>query len=258
MPKIYEYINEKGVPDGGAPGQVIGKDPMGNKVWMDPPESGESNDYNHPDFPTMQNYNDALNHLLYKPPEVTSFTLSTNQAEKGQEINNLTLSWQFNKNTITSQSINHGIGALADLNLRSFPISGANITATRTYTITVSDGVNIATKDAVIRFLDRVHFGVSPQTNLTTADVLMLGGNELSINRQQTRIFNASPNGGNYLYFAWPSVFGTPTFLIGGLVNSAWIKETISHTNQHGYTVNYDIWRSQYKQNGTAITVEVK
>jgi hypothetical protein len=53
--------------------------------------------------------------------------------------------------------------------------------------------------------------------------------------------------GNNYLFFAWPTLFGTPTFKINGLSNSAFtkVKSGFVFTNENGFSgVNYDVWIS--------------
>ena len=53
--------------------------------------------------------------------------------------------------------------------------------------------------------------------------------------------------GNNYLFFAWPTLFGTPTFKINGLSNSAFtkVKSGFVFTNETGFSgVNYDVWIS--------------
>jgi len=51
----------------------------------------------------------------------------------------------------------------------------------------------------------------------------------------------------NYLFFAWPTAFGTPVFKINGLSNSAFtkVKSNFVFTNESGFSgVNYDVWIS--------------
>ena len=239
------------LPSGKLPHQVLGVDDEGKLVWVDV----ATDDYSNPDYPGLSTTKDAIDLLLYREPEILSFTLSRNIAERGEVVDSLSFSWHYNKDLITSQSIDNGVGVIDDA-LRSISITGANITNSRTYKLTVSDGTNIAEKTSALTFLNRVHWGVSSNANLT--DLSLLGGNELRANRIQTRLFDASANGGNFIYFAWPSDFGTPTFLVGGLVNSAWEKTTISHTNLHGYSRDYDVYRSTNKQHGSSIAVEVR
>jgi hypothetical protein len=53
--------------------------------------------------------------------------------------------------------------------------------------------------------------------------------------------------GGNYLFFAWPTLFGTPNFSVNNLPNTAFtkVKSNMSFPNEYGWTgANYDVWIS--------------
>lgn len=53
--------------------------------------------------------------------------------------------------------------------------------------------------------------------------------------------------GNNYLFFAWPTNFGTPAFKINGLSNTAFTKVRSGYTfvNENGFSgVTYDVWIS--------------
>ena len=64
-------------------------------------------------------------------------------------------------------------------------------------------------------------------------------------------INGSSTTPGEYLVFAWPSSYGTPTFTINGLPNTAWTKIgiSISFTNMNSYANTYDVWISNTAQN---------
>lgn len=74
-------------------------------------------------------------------------------------------------------------------------------------------------------------------------------GNEFSTTRAQTR--NGMDGAGQYLFFAWPTSFGEPSFTVNGLPNTAWtkIRDNSPFTNASGYTENYDVWVSNTVQN---------
>ena len=63
--------------------------------------------------------------------------------------------------------------------------------------------------------------------------------------------YNGINGAGQYLVFAWPSSYGTPTFTINGLPNTAWTKigTSISFTNMNSYVNTYDVWISNTAQN---------
>lgn len=64
--------------------------------------------------------------------------------------------------------------------------------------------------------------------------------------------------GGNYLFFAWPTAFGTPTFKINGLSNSAFtkVKSNFVFTNESNFSgVNYDVWISNTAYGTSTINI---
>ena len=74
-------------------------------------------------------------------------------------------------------------------------------------------------------------------------------GNELALNRNKS--YNGIDGAGQYLIFAFPSSFGTPTFTVNGLPNTAFTKvwNNVAFTNFYNYTINYDVWVSNTAQN---------
>lgn len=207
--------------------------------------------YTNSGYPTLDTVAKALDKLLYVALSSSGFSNTVGTVDIGRTITDVTLNWSYNK-SVTSQSINQGIGSLA-IGLRTLALSGLSLTTDTTYTLTASDGTTTVTPSTSVLFRNRRFWGVSADA---VPDETTLTGlsNELSASRVQTRTLNG---GGNYLYFAWPSSFGTPSFVVDGFASTAWEKTTISHTNAYGYTVNYDIYRSTYPQSGSGIVVAV-
>lgn len=209
--------------------------------------------YDNVGYPSIENVQNALDQILYVAPSVTSFTNNIGNVEKGQIITSVNLSWSVNKNNIVSQSIDQGIGSLVT-DVRNYGLIDQNITTNKTWTITISDGQNSATKSTSINFYNKRYYGVSPNTTLTDSDILAMSG-EFSSSRIQNRIFDCT--GGNYFYFAYPSSFGTATFKVGGLSFSDVVLSVQSFTNASDYTENYNVYRCGNLQTGSSILVEV-
>lgn len=198
----------------------------------------------------------ALDFLLYEEPAITSFTNSVNNVEKGSTVNNITLNWAVNKPDDMTLVINQGIGEVTGLTSKT--LSSANITSDITYTMTASDGTKTITKTTAIKFLNKIYYGSSPSENIAdSAAILSLTNNKLASSYALSATFDCS--GGKYIYIAVPSSFGlnTSKFKIGGLANSAWTTRTVSFTNASGYTCDYTVFRSNEKQNGSAIKVDI-
>jgi len=104
-------------------------------------------------------------------------------------------------------------------------------------------------------WMNKRYWGTHPSFTLpSNAQILAANGasvgvgNEFSSTRVQTR--NGIDGAGNYLFFAWPTSFGTPSFTVNGLPNTAWTKigNAISFTNSQAFVVTYDVWISNTAQ----------
>jgi len=151
------------------------------------------------------------------------------------------------------------VGAIA-ANLRSYTIAGLNITSDKSYTLTYSlsyfgyNGTVTGTASTSISFGRKRYWGLLSTDNPTDADIVGLSA-EFATSRVQTRTFNPA---NQYIYFAWPTAFGEITsFKFNGLISSAWLLTTRSLINASGGSGDYHIYRSEYRQNGANISIEV-
>lgn len=209
----------------------------------------DSSDIKYTDSLTIQQ---ALDQLLYVAPSITSFT-GGGTYEIGQTINTVNLSWNINKSVI-SQSINNGIGSI-DPSLRTYVVSNANLTSNTTYTLTVNDGQQSASRSTSVNFRYRRYWGVNASQTITNEQILQLSS-EFATNRQQTRTFDCS--GGKYFYLVIPTSFCSGiSFKVGGLSFSDMNVQTIQFTNASGNTSSYNVYRPNNIQTGSAISVEV-
>lgn len=206
-------------------------------------------EYNNNGFTSVQ---EALDSLLYVKPSITTFT-GGGTYELGSIINTVNLKWVLNKQVV-SQSLNQGIGTI-DKNLRNYSITDANISTNKTYTLTVSDGTNTASKSTTITFSQKRYWGVSESSTLTDTDILKFN-QEFSTGKIQTRTFNCS--GGKYFYFVIPTQYcNNIAFKVGGLAFSAMEVITRNVVNASGHTASYNIYRPTNIQTGSNIMVEV-
>lgn len=181
-------------------------------------------------------------------PSITSFINNVNSVEIGSTVVSTKLDWVLAGGAITSQSINQGIGALA-IALRT-KTDLTNYTTDRTYTLTISDGTNTDNKSTSVSFKNKFYWGVSANTSLTDPQILALSSELTSSFLVTAKTMHPA---GEYLYFAFPTSFGTPTISINGLVNTAWTLVTRNFTNASGYTTSYDIYRSNNLLTGTYV-----
>lgn len=167
--------------------------------------------------------------------------------EVGSSVASVGLSWSFSK-TIDAQELT-GTGTtpplLAD---RAQTVTGPFTTDT-TFTVTGHAGTDSAAGSTTAAFQYKRYWGVSASSSLNAAGVLALSGTELATARQQTRVLTPSAQ---YMYFAFPSSFGTPTFKSNGFNDTDWSKVTLaSFVNASGATVSLDVWRSGNSVTGT-------
>ena len=194
---------------------------------------------------------ETLESILYVAPDITNFTITPSVVEIGTTVTDITLNWNLNK-TFTSLSINNGVGSITP-SLLTLALSSLSLTANTTYTITGGDGTNTDSASTALNFRSRRWWGTSALDTFTGADILDLQNNELATNRQQTRTING---GGDYIWFAFPTSFGIPTYVVNGLPNTAFTRTTVSHTNESGNTQDYYVIRTNTVQNGT-LTIQI-
>jgi hypothetical protein len=168
------------------------------------------------------------------------------------------LSWNVTRNTGTVSSIIvNGAPVVPTGDSQSGTSSASAIANTlTTFTMSVSDGTSTINGTTSVSWLNKRYWGIFPTLSpLTSPQIYGLSGagigtgNELASNF--SRSYNGINGGGQYLTFAWPTSFGTPTFTINGLPNTAFTKvnSSFAFTNVWGYVENYDVWMSNTPQN---------
>ena len=207
--------------------------------------------YDNKEYPDLDTVAKALDHILYV--ELAVNLSGGGVFEIGYTVPSLSLSWTINK-TIVSQSLNHGIGIL-NANDRSFIDNMININNDVTYTLIASDDKKTVDANTSFIFRPRRFWGISPEESLTDTQILALAGTDLTTGRAQTRSFDCT--GGNFFYFAIPSVYGIPNFRVGGFSYSNYILTTRDVENQFGEIINYNVFRSGLIQTGANIIVEL-
>jgi len=206
--------------------------------------------YTTPADPSIENVGEALDSIFYVATDITSFT-GGSTVEIGSSIASVNLAWSINK-TVTSQSINHGIGAL-DPELRMFTTTDGPYTTNQSWTLTASDGQTSDNASTNLTFLPKRYWGVSPNTELDNSQILALS-QELASSRGKSITYNAK--GGRYPYYVYPTSFGALTGVtVGGLPFSDYDVAVQSVTNAQGYVQNYYVIRFNNIQTGAAIAV---
>lgn len=238
---------------------VVGED--GNVTLKDNSVLGgnaEAVTYENTDYPELSNVDKALDKILakiyYVEPKINSFTMtpSTTEYEKGAVVSGLEFAWTVNKD-IVSQTLTDCTITVDD---RSATY-GADLTNTKTFTLTISDGEKSATSSKTIKFLDKAYWGSAVEpTDYTSAFILALSNSKLASGKNGT--YSMTVGAGEYGYLALPSTFGTVTSCwIGGFEVTLANCGSIAFTNASGNTSSYTIYKTERSGLG-AISMEVK
>ncbi len=189
----------------------------------------------------------VINELNYKEITTTKFNVYPANAELGSNID-VNVTWEYNKEPV-SQSIN-GIDLEYTVREQQF----TNLNKNTTFKLVFSDGRVNVTKSVSVSFLNSRGYGVS-SSKTYDSDFIKSLTRTLTGSRACTFTVDSGIN--QYIYFAIPSRFGTPTFFVGGFEGGFSKVATIDYTNPSNYTEPYDIYRSDYHNLGnTTVTVK--
>ena len=213
--------------------------------------------YQNSKYSSWTNVKKALDGIIakvdYIKPEITSFT-STAQAvyEVGETVSNIVFNWTTNKD-ITTQTLTD-----CTINADSRTATYTNdITSNKTFTLTIGDGQNTASKNISISFRNKIYYGsASIPSSFDSAFILGLSNKQFATGKNGTYTVNVANN--EYGFLAFPSSFGNiSSVYIGGFDTEVVNCGTISFTNASGGTTNYNIYRTGRDGLGT-IKMEIK
>lgn len=123
-----------------------------------------------------------------------------------------------------------------------------------TFTLTGSDGVDGDVAAAAISWRPRVYHGIGAAGGNSEAFIEALASSALQSSRATSYTDNAT--GANYLYWAAPASYGTPTFTVGGFAGGfSLVSNTISVTNAFGVSQLYQLWVSDVAGLGSTAVV---
>lgn len=210
-------------------------------------------------FTDVTNLKQAVDKILakiyYEEPKITSFTMtpSTDVYEIGTVIpaNTIEFSWAVNKE-IKSQALTDCTVAADD---RSATY-GAELTNTKTFVLTVSDGEKAATVSKKISFLNKGYWGSAAIPDEYNSEfILGLTNNKfISSNKGD---YNFNVGAGEYGYFAVPSTMKFTTIWVNGFQADVEEVATVSFTNASGHTSTYTILKTSQSALGS-FTATVK
>lgn len=196
---------------------------------------------------------DALDQLLYVPITINSFNNNVGSKEIGQTVTAVNLTWSTNKTPTTLMLDNETL----EVSAKSKSLTDLSITSNKTWTLKATDekGTTVS-KSTGITFMHKRYWGKGTvdASGCDSAFVLTLSG-ELSTSKAKTFTVNASE--GEYIYYAIPATFGTPTFYVGGFEGGFSLLTTFDFTNASGNTSSFVVYRSDNPSLGsTEVTVK--
>lgn len=210
-------------------------------------------DYANGGYPSLTDVKRALDHLLFVPMSVA--LTGGGVYERGQSIATVSLAWSISKGISAQVLSGPGVPSIGTLDRAAVAVGPFTTDSTWTVQATSADASEIKSSSTSLVFRSRRHWGTSAAATLDDGDLLTFLSDELATSRLQTRSFTCADE---YIWFAWPSEFGAPDFWVGGLRNTAWIETVRAHVNAYGHSRSYRLYRSQYRQNGAGIGVEVR
>lgn len=183
---------------------------------------------------------------------ISSFSVSPSTAEIGSTVSSVTFTWAFSETpyTITVAGIE-----IEDTSTTSYTLT-QDYTETTTFTLSgalkKSDAV---TKTATLSFCHGVYYGTSTVPDSFDNDFVLSLTRKLVTSKSTS--FSVTSDTGEYVYFALPVSYGTPTFTIGGFDYEYDLVATFDFTNSSGYTASYNVYQSGQHSLGTmSITVK--
>lgn len=181
-------------------------------------------------------------------PLSINLTSSVTTAERGSTVNNVKLSWSYNKQ-IVSQKLN---GSVIDVSLRTQTIT-ENITTNKTFTLeATSTAGQIKNKSVSLTFLNGVYYGKSSRM---TYDGTLISSLTKVLSDSRSRTITVNAGSGEYIYYCVPERLGDCKFKVGGFDGGFSKVATIDFTNNSNYTERYAIWKSDNENLGNTTIV---
>lgn len=187
-----------------------------------------------------KNVKEVLDSLLYVAPKITSFTNNVNVVELGSTVDNVNLSWTFNK-TMTSVKLDNVDQAV---NSKGVALTKLGLKANKTWMLVAGDGENTDRKTTGVSFKMGAFYGVSDVTdnaNITNDFVKTLTRQLVD---GHLASFDGTADAGKYFFYAYPASWGVPTYNIGGFDGGFTTVKTFDFTNASGHTESYNVDRS--------------
>ena len=213
--------------------------------------------YDNESFPDYTNVDLALtalfNKVYYvKPTCSLSASKSGGNFEMGTVITApIVFTWTTNK-PITSQTLTGFTLENAEVRTATYE---TDISADKTFTLSVSDGENSVSSSVSYKFMNNIFWGSAAAGTYDSAFINALSNKKLTTSVKGTYSFNIAA--GEYGFWAVPSNMSIPSVWIGGFEVSLEDCGVISYENSKGYTREYRIYKTGQSGLGS-ISAEIK
>ena len=183
--------------------------------------------YSNEAYPNITTLEQALDVALYQDLTI-SVKISPSVAESGDSIENVLLTWSYNKSNIKQQAIDN---TTIDPNIRQLELEGP-IVSSITKKVVGNDGTKTVTGQATLNFYPGIYYGSGiSQPPIQSMEKVLLPSRSCRIT------VNAEQN--EYIWILLPINYGDPTFTVGGFSGG------FQKVGSTSYKItNYNIWRS--------------
>ncbi len=192
--------------------------------------------YSNEAYPNITTLEQALDVALYQDLTI-SVKISPSVAESGDSIENVMLTWSYNKSNIKQQAIDN---TTIDPNIRQLELEGPIVSST-TKKVVGNDGTKTVTGQATLNFYPGIYYGSGiSQPPIQSMEKVLLPSRSCRIT------VNAEQN--EYIWILLPINYGDPTFTVGGFSGG------FQKVGSTSYKItNYNIWRSDNHSLGNTI-----
>ena len=209
--------------------------------------------------PTIGN---SLEYMSSGAALTTSLTWSVTRPLQSSAITSITV----NGTSITPDPLIEGATQTGTLTAQTL-----NRNIITTYAITaINASTYSSTKTTTIQWYWKRYWGAFVSTyppsdvrfSISDAQIIALTGAGIGTGSELSTTLVKNYDGinasGNYLVFAWPSSWGQPTFVINGLVSTAFTKVRSNiFVNASGGSNNYDVWVSDTQLNSAIAQFQI-
>lgn len=190
--------------------------------------------------------------LMYKVISITGFSNNIGTVELGSTLDNVTLSWAFNK-TPTALTLD---GMEQAVDAEGAVLKELGLTAAKTWKLVATDERGAtASKTTSVSFLNGVYYGVGAARD--AYDSAFILGLTKTLRGSKLSSFTVDAGEGEHIYYCLPKRYGTCAFTVGGFDGGFDLMATIAFQNASGYSEDYYVYRSTNAGLG-ATTVGVK